>query len=62
MFAKISCFISTWFFFLVLCLSIVMGLGLTLTLVGREEKSRVKGLVRLENVLRTLDYGLHCMP
>ena len=30
--------------------------------LGREEKSRVKGLVGLENVLRTLEYGLHCMP
>ena len=29
---------------------------------GREEKSKVKGLVRHENILRTLEYGLHCMP
>ena len=30
--------------------------------LGREEKSKVKGLFGLENVLRTLEYVLHCMP
>ena len=45
MLLKISWFISSWFFFSCLDwdVNVIMGVRDSLTLVGREEKSRVNG-------------------